>query len=54
MKDSKAFIEYTNNMNDIYKNIQESNPNKKRKKLIAFDDMLTEMLNNKDLNPTVT
>ena len=29
-KDSKAFIEYSNDMNDIYKNIEEYNPNKKR------------------------
>ena len=28
---SKAFIEYSNDMNDIYKNIEEYNPNKKRK-----------------------
>ena len=29
--DSKTFIEYSNNMNDIYKNIEDHNPNKKRK-----------------------
>ena len=29
--DSKAFIEYSNDMNDIYKSIEEYNPNKKRK-----------------------
>ena len=29
--DSKAFTEYSNNMDDIYKNIEEYNPNKKRK-----------------------
>ena len=28
-KDSKAFIEYSNYMDDIYKNIEECNPNKK-------------------------
>ena len=31
MKDSKAFIEYLNDMDDIYKNISEYNSNKKRK-----------------------
>ena len=31
-------------MNDIYKNIEECNPNKKRKILIVFDDMITNML----------
>ena len=29
--DSKAFIEYSNDMGDIYKNIEECNPNKKCK-----------------------
>ena len=38
------FIEYSNNMDDIYKNIEEYNPNKKRKILIVFDDMITECL----------
>ena len=41
-------------MNDIYKNIEEYNPNKKQKILIAFDDMIADMLSNKKLNPIVT
>ena len=41
-------------MNDIYKNIEECNPNKKCKILIAFDDVIADMLSNKKLNPTVT
>ena len=52
--DSKAFIEYSNEMDGIYKNIEEYNPNKKRKILIVFDDMIAEMLSNKKLNPIVT
>ena len=40
--DSKAFIEDSNDMDDIYKNIEEYNPNKKRKILIAFDDMIAD------------
>ena len=37
-KDYKAFIEYSDDMDDIYiyKNIEEYNPNKKRKILIAL------------------
>ena len=54
MNDSKAFIEHSNDMNDIYKNIEEYNPNKKRKILIAFDDTITDMLSNKKLNPIVS
>ena len=41
-------------MDDIYKNIEEYNPNKKRKILIVFDDMIADMLSNKKLNPVVT
>ena len=54
LNDSKAFIEYSNYMDDIYKNIEEYNPNKKRKILIVFDDMIADMLSNKKLNPIVT
>ena len=45
----KRFIEYSNDMDDIYKNIEEYNPNKKRKILIAFDEMVTDILSNKNL-----
>ena len=38
-------------MDDIYKNIEECNPNKKRKILIVLDDMIADMLSNKKLNP---
>ena len=51
--DSKAFIEYSNDMNDIYKNIEECNPNKKHKILMFFDDIISDMLSNRTLNPIV-
>ena len=41
-------------MVDIYKNIEENNTNKGRKILIIFNDMITDMLINKKLNPIVT
>ena len=41
-------------MVDINKNIEDCNPNKKRKILIVFDDMIADMLNNKKLNPIVS
>ena len=50
----KAFIEYSNDMDDIYKNIEECNPNKKQKILIVFDDLIADMLSNKKVNPIVT
>ena len=41
-------------MVDIYKNIEHYNPNKKRKILIVFDDMIADMLSNKTLDPIAT
>ena len=41
-------------MQDVYKNIEDYNPGKKRKILIIFDDMIADMINNKKLNPIVT
>ena len=52
--DLKAFIEYSNDMQDVYKNIEEYNINKKRKILIVFDDLIADIINNKELNPIVT
>ena len=54
LKDSEAFIEYSNDMHDIHKNIEEYNPNEKSEILIVFDDTIADMLSNKELNPTVT
>ena len=51
LNDSKAFIEYSNDIEDIHKNIEEEcNSNKTRKILIVFDDMIDDMLSNKKLN----
>ena len=52
--DPKAFIEYSNNMRDVYKNIDEYNLDKDNKNLIVFDDMIADMINNKNFNSTVT
>ena len=49
----KAFIEYSNDMHDIYKNI-EYNPDEERKTLIVFDDMIVDMINTKQLDSIVT
>ena len=52
--DPKAFMEYSNNMQDVYKNIEDYNPNKNRKVLIVFNDMIADMIKNKKINPIVT
>ena len=47
-------MEYSNDMQDVYKNIEDCNPDKNRKVLIVFDDMIADMINNKRLNSVVT
>ena len=47
-------MEYSNDMQDVYKNIEDYNPIKKRNVLIIFDDMIADMINNKKLNSVVT
>ena len=54
LNDSKPFIEHSNDMDDIYENIEEYIVNKKRKILIVFDYLIADMLSNKKLNPIVT
>ena len=54
MNNSKVSIEYSNAMDGIYKTIEEYNPNKKLKILIIFDDMIANIISNKNFNPMVT
>ena len=53
-KDPKAFIEYSNDMYDVYKNIDDYNSDKENKILIVFDGMIAGMIQNKKLNSIVT
>ena len=43
--DPKVFVEYSNDIHDVYKNINDYNPNKGNKILIIFDDMIADMIN---------
>ena len=52
--DPKAFIEYSNDMLDVYKNIDDYNPDKENKILIVFNDMIADMIHDKKLNSIVT
>ena len=52
--DPKTFIEYSNDMQDVHKNIDDYNPRKKCKVLMVFDDMIADMINNKKLDSIVT
>ena len=53
LNDPKAFIEYSNYMHSVYKNIDNYNLNKENKILIVFNDMIADMINNKKLNSIV-
>ena len=50
----KAFIQYSNDMRDVYKNLNYYNPYKENKILIVFDDMIADMINNRKLDSIVT
>ena len=52
--DPKAFIEHSNHMHDVYKNIDDYNFDKESKILIVFDDMIADITNNRNLNSIAT
>ena len=54
MNDPKDCIEYSNDMQDVYKNIDEYNVDKVRQTLIVFDNMIADMVKIKKLNSIVT
>ena len=41
-------------MYDVYKNIDDNNPDKENEILIVFDDMIADMIHNKKINSIVT
>ena len=45
---SEAFIEYSNDMNNIFKKFEKYNPNEKQKILTIIDDLIADMLSNKN------
>ena len=45
--DTNAFIECSNTMDDVYENINDYNPNRKRKIVVVFDDMIADIMTNK-------
>ena len=47
LKDKNAFIKYSNNMDDIYDEINDHNKKRKRKVLIVFDDIISHAMSNK-------
>ena len=47
LKGLNAFIECSNTMDYVYENIDEYNPNRQRRILIVFDDMIADIMANK-------
>ena len=47
LNNPNTFTECSNTMDDIYENINDYNPIRKRKKLIVFDDMIADIMGNK-------
>ena len=47
LNDLKAFIDCSNNINDVYENIDLYNPNRQTIVLIVFDDMIADIMTNK-------
>ena len=47
INDSKAFIEYSKCMDDVYNNIDDYNPSRKSQIFIVFDDMIADIMTNK-------
>ena len=52
--DPKALFEYSNDMQDVYKNIKKNNVDTEHKILIVFDDMIADMINKKNKNSIKT
>ena len=50
----KEFISYSSAISDVYENMEDYNPTKKRKALKVFDDMIADMESNNQLNPIGT
>ena len=53
LNDPSAFIEYSNTMDDVYSNIDDYNPKRKRRMLIVFDDMIADIMTNKGFQATI-
>ena len=54
LRNRKAFIDYSQTIDDFYENLEDYNPIKKKRVLIVFDDMIADMQSNKKLSPIVT
>ena len=54
LKTTKAFIDYLQTIDDVYENLEDYNPTKKKRMLIVLHDMIADLESNKKLSPKVT
>ena len=54
LKNPKTFIDFSQTIDDVYENLEDYHPTKKRRVLIEFGDMIADMESNKKLSPIVT
>ena len=53
LNNPNAFIECSDTMDDVYENVNDYNPVRKRKKLIVFDDMIGDVMDNKKIQAII-
>ena len=53
LNDPQAFIEYSNDMNDVLENFNNHNKNRDKKVLIIFDDMIAKIMRNEKIKAIV-
>ena len=53
LNNSNAFIECSNTMDDVFESIDDYNPNRKRKILIVFNDIIADIMTNKKFQPII-
>ena len=54
LENTKAFIDYSQTIDDIYENLEDYNPRRQRRAWIVFDDMIADMESNETSSPIVT
>ena len=54
LKNPKASIDYSQTIEDVYENLEDYNPTKKKRMVIVFDNMIADMESNKKLSPKLT
>ena len=54
LKNPRAFIDYSQTIDDVYEHLEDYNSTKKKRALIVFDDMIADMESKKKKSLIVT